>query len=112
MNVAAAQMTDEDTVALVFTCLMALKHDHTFRADSRALQVPTGLLRQALAHIEERLGSEATAKVRADLASYGVDLSDPSGAEPPAGEASSDSTNIEGSQSSRRTPWNLERWSR
>jgi hypothetical protein len=101
-------MTDEDAVALVFTCLIALKHDHEARGDSSALKVPTGLLRQALEHIEERLGTEATAKVRADLASYGVDLSDLSGAESPAEQApaDSDSTNVEGSQSSRRAPWN------
>jgi hypothetical protein len=100
-------VTDEDAAALVFTCLMALKFDHKFRGDSPAQQVPNGLLRQALAHIEERLGTQATAKIRADLASYGVDLSDPSGAESPGEEASSDSTSIEGPQSSRRTPWNL-----
>jgi hypothetical protein len=100
-------MTDEDAVALVFTCLMALKFDRTFRCDLPLLQMPTGLLRQALARIEERLGTQATAKIRADLASYGVDLSDPSGAESPGEEASSDSTSIEGPQSSRRTPWNL-----
>jgi hypothetical protein len=105
-----AQMTNEDAVALVFTCLMALKYDHKFRDDSPALKVPTGLLRRALAQLEERLGAEGTAKVRADLASYGVDLSNLSGAESPAEQAPGadpDSANIEGSQSSRRTPWNL-----
>jgi hypothetical protein len=103
-------VTDEDAAALVFTCLMALKFDHKFRGDSPAQQVPNGLLRQALAHIEERLGTQATAKIRADLASYGVDHSDLSGAESPVEQAScadSDSANIEGPQPSRRTPWNL-----
>jgi hypothetical protein len=35
------------------------------------LKIPTGLLRQALAHIEERLGAAGTANVRASFASYG-----------------------------------------
>jgi hypothetical protein len=71
-------MTDDDARKLVFACLMVLKYESHFRGESPALEIPTGLLRQALAHLEERLGVEGIANLRASFASYGLEFSDPS----------------------------------
>lgn len=84
-------MTDEDACALVLTCQMALVFDREFRrGETPALKIPTGLLRQALTHLEERLGAGGIADIRARFASYGLDFSDLSSyasMELPAGHA-------------------------
>jgi hypothetical protein len=107
-------MTDQDALTLVFTCLTALNYDRHFRGELSALEMPTGLLRQALAYLEERLGTGETATVRVSFASYGLDFPDPSSCartELPHEQAAYDSAptsiasgDIEGSQSWRRIP--------
>jgi len=69
-------MTDDDALALVFTCLTALAHHRHVLRDSIVPELPSGLVRQALAHLEERLGAGGTANVRTRFASYGLDFSD------------------------------------
>jgi hypothetical protein len=69
-------MTDDDACALILTCQMALTYDSHFRGESAPLEIPSGLLRQALAHLAERLGAEGIANLRASFASYGLEFSD------------------------------------
>jgi hypothetical protein len=107
-------MTDQDALALVFTCLTALAHHRHVLRDSTVPELPSGLVRQALAYLEERLGAGETAQVCAWFASYGLDFSDLSGCadtQLPAEQSARDSAptsialaNIEGSGSWRRIP--------
>jgi hypothetical protein len=107
-------MTDQDALALIFTCLRALDYDRHFRGELSDLEMPTGLLRQALAYLEERSGAGETAQVRAWFASHGLDLSDLSDCartQLPTEQAAGDSAptsiasgDIEDSQSWRRMP--------
>jgi DNA-binding NarL/FixJ family response regulator len=80
-------MTNEDAAAAIFVCLEILNYRRVY-SDRSPTALPVGLLRQALEHIEECLGREATVSIRARFAEYGLVFSDRStcaGTELPAG---------------------------
>lgn len=104
-------MTNEDALAVIFVSLETLVYRHYSPLTQGSSAMPIGLLREALALLDEF--DVGTTFVRARFLEYGVDLSDISSDQREANtplcadvEESNEEKNAGSSRSWRRTSWN------